>query len=553
MPPSAAQIASLAVINPSGQRTRLLIDAEPFLIGRQPDNQLVLRDNRVSRVHARITREGDDYSIEDLRSRAGVFLNGVQIQTSARLRNADVITFGFTDGYQLVFTHEDQAINRLAEKVSGGTDGAGGLSRLRALVEVARSLQTALSIHEVLESIVDAALAITRTERGFLFLKKDGELKIEIARDKSGMPLAASDLRVPTRLIQRALEKRRELLSMHFDPLFSDAELPDQSVASLDLRSVVCIPLIRVRSAELQETMVSSPADTTGLLYLDSRLDLADLSSGNREILQTLAIEASTVLENARLLEEERARHRLEGELRIARDLQQDLLPSRLPSTGWFRVTGSSVPSQQVGGDYFDAALAASGDWWTMVVADVSGKGVGSALLASLLQGAFLHAPTDETSIRTMLERINTYLYGRTEGERYATVFYAALHRSGRMLWSNAAHCPPVIIEAGGETRSLEATSMPVGMLDFTQFVVRETQLLPGSRIVVYSDGYTDAQNPQGETFDQARIAAVLSDSSAYGAERLHASVSAALRRFTAGAAQRDDMTLVVAEYHREP
>ncbi len=553
MPPSAARIASLAVINPSGQRTRLLIDAEPFLIGRQPDNQLVLRDNRVSRVHARITREGDDYSIEDLRSRAGVFLNGVQIQTSARLRNADVITFGFTDGYQLVFTHEDQAINRLAEKVSGGTDGAGGLSRLRALVEVARSLQTALSIHEVLESIVDAALAITRTERGFLFLKKDGELKIEIARDKSGMPLAASDLRVPTRLIQRALEKRRELLSMHFDPLFSDAELPDQSVASLDLRSVVCIPLIRVRSAELHETMVSSPADTTGLLYLDSRLDLADLSSGNREILQTLAIEASTVLENARLLEEERARHRLEGELRIARDLQQDLLPSRLPSTGWFRVTGSSVPSQQVGGDYFDAALAASGDWWTMVVADVSGKGVGSALLASLLQGAFLHAPTDETSIRTMLERINTYLYGRTEGEKYATVFYAALHRSGRMLWSNAAHCPPVIIEAGGETRSLEATSMPVGMLDFTQFVVRETQLLPGSRIVVYSDGYTDAQNPQGETFDQARIAAVLSDSSAYGAERLHASLSAALRRFTAGAAQRDDMTLVVAEYHREP
>ena len=548
MPPSA----SLAVINPSGQRTRLLVDTAPFLIGRQPDNQLVLRDNRVSRVHARITREGDDYSIEDLRSRAGVFLNGVQIQTTARLRNADVITFGFADGYQLVFTREDQAINKLAERVSGGTEGA-GLGRLRALVEVARSLQTALSIHEVLESIVDAALAITRTERGFLFLKKDGELKIEIARDKSGMPLAASDLRVPTRVIQRALEKRRELLSMNFDPLFSDAELPDQSVASLDLRSVVCVPLIRVRSAELHETMVGSPADTTGLLYLDSRLDLADLSSGNREILQTLAIEASTVLENARLLEEERARHRLEGELRIARDLQQDLLPSRLPSTGWFRVTGSSVPSQQVGGDYFDAALAAAGDWWTMVVADVSGKGVGSALLASLLQGAFLHAPTDESSIRTMFERINTYLYGRTEGEKYATVFYAALHRSGRMLWSNAAHCPPVIIEAGGETRSLEATSLPVGMLDFTQFVVRETHLSPGSRIVVYSDGYTDAQNPQGETFDQARIAAVLSDSSAYGAERLHASLSAALRRFTAGAAQRDDMTLVVAEYHREP
>ena len=547
------RVASLAIVNPSGQRTRQVIDREPFFIGRQPDNQLALRDNRVSRVHARIVCDGDDYVIEDLASRAGLFVNGVRLQVPARLRNADVVTFGFSDGYQLVFIHEEQALGRLADRVLGGTEAA-GLGRLRALVEVARSLQTSLSLREVLESIVDAALAVTRTERGFLLLKKGpaGALETEVARDKSGMPLAAADLRVPTRVIQRALEKRRELLSMNFDPVLGDAEQPDQSVASLELRSVVCVPLIRVRSGDLHETHISSSEDTVGLLYLDSRLDLADLSSGNREILQTLAIEASTVLENARLLEQERARQRLEQEMNIARDVQQGLLPSRLPSTGWFRVVGSSIPSHHVGGDYFDAAPASGGDWWTMVVADVSGKGIGSALLASLLQGAFLHAPVDAPSISAMLGRINTYLYERTEGEKYATVFYAALHRSGRILWSNAGHCPPVVIESNGETQSLAATSMPVGMLDFTQFPVRETRLNPGARIVVFSDGYTDAQNPQGETFDQTRINSVLADSAAYGAERLHASLSAALRRFTAGAAQRDDMTLVVAEYHRE-
>ena len=556
MSPGAPQrVASLAIINPSGQRTRQIIESDPFLIGRQPGNQLALRDNRVSRIHARIVRDGDEYVMEDLRSRAGLFVNGIRLQAPARLRNADVVTFGFTDGYQLVFMHEEQALGRLADRVADGGGEAPGLGRLRALVEVARSLQTSLSLREVLESIVDAALAVTRTERGFLLLKKGpaGALETEVARDNSGMPLAASDLRVPTRLIQRALEKRRELLSMNFDPLFNDAEQPDQSVASLELRSVVCVPLIRVRSGDLHETHVSSVEDTVGLLYLDSRLDLADLSSGNREILQTLAIEASTVLENARLLEQERARQRLEQEMNIARDVQQGLLPSRLPASGWFRVIGSSIPSHHVGGDYFDAAPAAGGDWWTMVVADVSGKGIGSALLASLLQGAFLHAPVDAPSISAMLGRINTYLYDRTEGEKYATVFYAAVHRTGRILWSNAAHCPPVVIESNGETRSLAATSMPVGMLDFTQFPVHETRLNLGARIVVFSDGYTDAQNPQGETFDQTRINSVLADSAAYGAERLHASLSAALRRFTAGAAQRDDMTLVVAEFHREP
>lgn len=551
MNPRDSRVASLAVINPSGQRSMQLINADPFLIGRQPENSLVLRDNRISRQHSRITREpgSGDYVVEDLRSRAGTYVNGQRIEAAARLHNSDVITFGYLDGYQLIFTHEEQAVTKLAERMTA--TAGGGLGRLRALVEVARSLQSSLTLHEVLESIVDAALAITKSERGFLLLKKAGELKTEVARDSAGLPLAHSDLRVPKRLIQRALERRRELLSMNFDPHLADAEVPDQSIAALELRSIVCVPLIRIRNTEMHETMVSSPDDTVGLLYLDSRLDLADLSSGNREILQTLALEASTVLENARLLEEDRGRRRMEEELRIARVLQQDLLPSKLPTTGWFRVAGSSVPSQQVGGDYFDAAPAA-GNWWTMVLADVSGKGVGSALLASLLQGAFLHAPTDEPSIRLMFERLNTYLYERTEGEKYATVFYAALHESGRMLWSNAGHCAPALINAAGESRSLDPTSMPVGMLDIATFSVRETHLTSGTRLVVYSDGYPDAQNPQGETFDQDRLAGVLRDSSAYGAERLHAALSAALRRFTAGAPQRDDMTLLVAEFHRE-
>lgn len=553
--------ATLTVINPSGQRTNPPIAANPFLIGRQPDNHLVLRDNRVSRLHARILRDGPDYLVEDLRSRSGVFVNGARIAAPTRLRNADVVTFGFEDGYQLVFQKNEPTLGNLADRVSsqsGGTQPANHLGRLRALVEVARTLQSSLSLHEVLESIVDAALAITRTERGFLLLRREsGNLEIEVARDAAGAPLKASELRVPTRLIARALDRRRELLSMHFDPVVADAEVPDQSVAALDLRSVVCVPLIRVRSgAELHETMVSSPSDTAGLLYLDSRIDLADLSAGNRELLQTLAIEASTILENARLLEEERARRRLEEELRIARTLQQDLLPTKLPGTGWFRMAGSSVPSQHVGGDYFDAAPAGA-DWWTMVVADVSGKGIGSALLASLLQGAFLHAPTDAAGIRTMLERINTYLYERTEGEKYATVFYAALHRSGRLVWSNAGHCPPILMgpNSGGELTftPLAATSMPVGMLDIAQFSVRETQLEPGTRIIVYSDGYTDAQNPAGESFDQQRLHDLMRESAAgYGAERMHAALSAALRRFVAGAVQRDDMTLVIAEYHRE-
>jgi serine phosphatase RsbU (regulator of sigma subunit) len=156
--------------------------------------------------------------------------------------------------------------------------------------------------------------------------------------------------------------------------------------------------------------MSSASESTVGLLYLDSRAAPADLSAGNRELLQTLAIEASTILENARLLEEERIKLRIEDELKIARQIQQGLLPAAMPMSGWFRAAGSSMPSTQVGGDYYDVRQV-SREAWSAAVADVSGKGVSSALLASLLQGTFLMATEHPSDIEGMMSRLNEFCW----------------------------------------------------------------------------------------------------------------------------------------------
>jgi serine phosphatase RsbU (regulator of sigma subunit) len=127
---------------------------------------------------------------------------------------------------------------------------------------------------------------------------------------------------------------------------------------------------------------------------MDSRLEPRDMAAGNRELLETLGVEASIVLENARLLEEERGRRHIHEELAIARNIQQSLLPRELPETGWLRANGYSLPSRQVGGDYYDifplTPDSVPTKCWAIAVADVAGKGVGSALVAALLQGAFL-------------------------------------------------------------------------------------------------------------------------------------------------------------------
>lgn len=541
------RLPALAVINPSGNRHRVPLEPLPFTVGRQGDNNLVLRDNRASRVHARIFADNGDYFIEDLNSRHGVFVNGRRV-TKHKLTDADRIDFGFQDSYRLVFTLEDDEIRRFMEQLSTqAADGATNLSKLRSLVEVARALQSSLSTTDVLVAVVDAALSVTGAERGFLLLKKEEELEVSVARDRRGAPLGPTDLGVPRTLIHRALRTRREMLSMTFDPLGEGGIRPEMSVADLELRSVVCVPLIHVRTGSMQDTIATSLNDTVGVLYMDSRGSAADLSVGNREILQTLALEASTILENARLLEEERTKQHMEEELNLAREIQQGLLPNSLPQTGWFRAAGSSITSRHVGGDYFDVH-AAGPDAFACVIADVSGKGVSAALLAALLQGAFLLASEGKSQIEEVMASINRFLIERAKGEKYATVFYCTVDKSGLLSWSNAGHPKPVLVRAN-ELISLESTGLPLGMLEVAAYEAKNMQLQAGDKLVLYSDGLSEAESADGEFFDRNGFRETLRANATLGCVEFHAKLTQAVEEFTEDAELTDDITTLVLEY----
>ena len=542
-----ARVPSLEVVTPSGNRSRLPIAPLPFQIGRQGDNHLVLRDNRISRIHARVIAENGAYFIEDLNSRQGIYVNGQRV-TRQKLSGSDRIDFGLPDSYRLVFTFEQDELHRFLDQLSPqGPAAASNLSKLRSLVEVARALQSSLSPTDVLAAVVDAALAVTGAERGFLLLKSGDELEVNVARDRRGAPLASSDLQVPRSLILRALRTRRELLSMTFDRAGEEGVRPETSVADLDLRSVVCVPLIRVRLASSEETLAATVQDTVGLLYMDSRLSAADLSLGNREILQTLALEASTILENARLLVEEREKQRLEEELNIARGIQRDLLPGALPSDGWFRAAGSSIASRQVGGDYFDVRPAGP-DAYACTIADVSGKGMSAALLAALLQGAFSITSESPAGIDDLMARVNRFLNERAQGEKYATVFYCTIHRNGQIHWVNAGHPKPFLVRSASEIVPLDSTGLPLGMLDAASYETKMLQLQPGDKIVLFSDGLSEAENAEGAFFDRS-LRELLEAHASAGSTELHRRLIEAVNEFTEDADPGDDITTLVLEY----
>lgn len=536
-----ARPASLIVTNPSGNRTRVVIEQTPFSIGRQNSCHLTLRDNRISRLHSNIVVEDGHYAIVDNASRHGLYVNGER--TPKRLlRNSDRIEFGFPDSYKLTFVYEDdEAMARLLEQMQTGQSslpGGQNLAKLRAVTEVARTLRHSFGVEEVLAAVVDAALTVTGTDRAFLLLRGDRGLSVAVARDSKGADLVDTTPKLRVSDIDAALSNRAEYLSM-----------APEAVAGL---ATIFVPLVRVRAANVEEThMVSSSEATAGVLVLEG--GRADLSAGNRELLEALALETSTVLENARLLEEERSKERMAEEISIARRIQQDLLPASLPRTGWFRAAASSNPSNQVGGDCYDfrqvGGAAGESAVWSVVVTDVSGKGVGAAILASLLQGAFLSASSDPLHMTGLIHRVNRYVVERAEGEQYATIFFALLGPDGVLHWVNAGHCMPLVLKRDGRLQSLDVTGLPVGMLAAATFERQSRKLDAGDKIVVFSDGLTDVANIDGEFFGTARLKHLAKANAALDCQALHDRILDEVREWAGGVPPGDDITLVVLEY----
>ncbi|MBV8897471.1 MAG: SpoIIE family protein phosphatase [Acidobacteriaceae bacterium] len=528
--------AAIDVIHPSGERTRIPISPLPFRIGRGPDNDLILRDNRASRSHASIKSTQSGLAIEDLDSLHGTWVNGHRIQDTTLLQSGDTVHFGFEDGYRLLFSGGDGRIHRLLNRISAFNSqpmgAAGQFARLRAVLDVARSLQTSLAAEEVLGAVLETALTLTGSDRAFLILRSGEELHVRLGRDTRGHALVPESLSLPADVIARALNERHDLLSLTLDSA---------------MRDIICVPLVSLGSINAQETVSIAPASNTlGLIYLDSRQQTA-VPQLNRELLHTLALEASTVLENANVLEREREQAKLEQELDVARKIQQNLLPNRFPNGGWLHAVGSSLPSADVTGDYFDLHQI-DADNWAAVIADVSGKGISSALLASLLQGAFLLGSDLAASLDEVVTKINGFLIDRAQREKYATLFYATINSSGLMEWVNAGHCAPLIVSAGGGIKQLQTTGMPLGLWPNAQYAVERLQLTQGDKIVAFSDGVTEAENEQHETFEP-RLQQFLKHCASLNAQQIHDHLIAEILEFHQGAKQRDDITALVLEY----
>ena len=170
-------------------------------------------------------------------------------------------------------------------------------------------------------------------------------------------------------------------------------------------------------------------------------------------------------------------------------------------------------------------------------------------MLAALLQGAFLFGSDAAIEIEELMSRVNHFLIERAKGEKYATVFYCTLDRSGVLRWSNAGHPKPYLVREGAELEALESTGLPIGMLEVAAYETKSMQLQPGDKVVLFSDGLSEAESAEGEFFDKQGLKDTLRKHATLGCVELHGRLMAAVEDFSEGAELADDITTVVLEY----
>jgi phosphoserine phosphatase RsbU/P len=543
-PPSSSGVFPTLVFVQGNEQRIINLDHSPFSVGRKVDKDLVIADPRVSRDHALIVSENGEFCVVDQGSKHGTFVNGEKVQRKALERN-DRLEFGVRDVAYVIFNPQHSTTNTAREflsqiSVMHISDETTDLEKLVLFLEAARKLNTVGVLDEILMILLDVTLKLTRAERAFVFMKNDqGQLRLGAGRNSKGEPLL-EDTTISHSILEDALKSNSEFVLT--DTSRSADMTGRKSIVAYDLRTVICVPLRKPQVQTTRGTENAPPAvlgEAMGALYVDSRFASRDISSVSNDILHAIATEAASLIENARLVQAEESAKRYQQELAIAASIQQRLMAVTIPEVPFAQLSGRNLSCKEIGGDFFDAVNTEEG--LTVVLADVSGKGVSAAVLASTLQGMIYSQIAAGMPLTEIVTFVNRFFTHKHIGEKYATVIMARIQPNGDLEYVNCGHVPPLIV-SNGQVQRPEQGNLPVGLLPDAEYKSARLQLKAGDRLVLVTDGVTEAENALGEFFEDSRLETAAKSGTMED-------IFAAISNFCGGTALSDDCTVVELVY----
>jgi serine phosphatase RsbU (regulator of sigma subunit)/pSer/pThr/pTyr-binding forkhead associated (FHA) protein len=557
-------MATLVVLS-EGKETAYELKEGQNVIGRHPDSPIPISHPATSGLHAVIHAEGGDCVLEDRGSRNGTFVNQQQIAGRVKLKHNDAIRFGQTNarfldpavaqaaaGGSLRATVSDFRgkgtldfsriqISEEDSNITGQLAGTGrfeGLdvnpqAKLKAILEISNSLAGTLDLASLLPKIIDSLFGIfSYADRGCILLKdaRTGEMAPRAMRHRRHDE--DSSVRLSRTILAKVLKEKAGILSadVSSDAAFSGS----QSIADLKIRSMMCVPLLRL------------DGEVMGILSIDSQHPLGRFTRDDLDILMTVAGQAALAYENARLIAAYADKQKQDTELEIARNVQRDLLPTELPTVEGYQFFASYDAARAIGGDMYDCFEWADGKL-CLSFGDVAGKGVPGAMIMSRMSSCVQSTVRHVHDVVEAITAINEHMCDGKILGRFVTYVLCMLDtRTHEVILSNAGHASPIIRRAGGivERFDQDLAGPAIGIMEDYPYQAETRTLGPGDMVVITTDGVEEAMNPEGELYGTDRVLELVKNGPPE-AEKLGKFLLADVRRHARGHPQSDDITIM--------
>ncbi len=515
-------MAILQTTNREGKPVTHEIRGREYMIGRAITCDLVLTDTTVSRRHARVTRKEDGYFLEDLGSQHGTFLNDERIQTSAMLAHGDRIELS---GIKLKFLDnsretlpddagDDDASSIVSTLDPQQTSSGGAISQLerkhRALLDITGLLGETLDLDRIFPAMLDAIFdAFTQADSGSILLnvlanntadtrtgdddESDGrfQLKPVAMKRREG----AGDVKISRTIAAQVMKDKQAVLSA--DTSEDKRFMSSDSVAALNIRSVMCAPLL------------NAAGEPIGMIQISTRSLARRFVAGDLELLVNLAGLATRVIEHSQLHEIQLQFARRDYDLQMAKHLQMQFLPRDRPEITEYDLFDFYQAAEGVGGDYFDYIPLPDGRL-AITIGDVAGKGVTAALLMSRLCSDARYQLTTTQSPSEAANKLNERVLAISTNFRFATFAVCMLDPvKHEVTLVVAGHMPP-LLRRGSDGRvmpcGVDTSAPPLGVLAGQEFEQTTIQLEPGDMMLLYTDGVSEMPNDRREQFGEHRV-----------------------------------------------
>jgi serine phosphatase RsbU (regulator of sigma subunit) len=404
------------------------------------------------------------------------------------------------------------------------------VEELSILNDLARAIGASVNSEEIMRTIIHRSLRAIGAEQGVITL-------VDRDADDSMKTLLRTSVSSGEREQYHFNQNLLGWMHINKRPLMINDPKHDARFSGVkwdaSVRSLVCVPL-----------MIKS--QLRGVLTVYNKKERGEFTEEDQRLLAIIAGQSAQVVENARLYEAEQALLKVREELRLASTIQTDLLPKGAPPVPGYDIAGKSVPAQLVGGDYFDF-IALNDPRYAICLGDVSGKGLPASLLMANLQATLRGQTMLDISPSICVQRSNRLLFQSTSSDKFVTLFVGILDPVAHALtYTNAGHESPFLLRANGELSRLTTGGVVLSILEDFAYQEETVPLAPGDLLVIYSDGVTEAINPDERAFGEELLRTVLTDSRHEPSTVIIERIIASVNSHAGSAPQMDDMTIVV-------